>query len=477
LKNKNKQIVIKIPKTSTSKVEVNKNKELEIAKIENSLHDWSIPIVKKSDVYKQHKIWSITQDETHIIKYSYPGTRLIQVAAKPNYRLGINSPILMILRDLRLKKFNDSIIAILESNMHDGLAFFNCYPSFAMNLKNDKTSNAIKLYVKLPEDIVDEIFGPMQIIFRIYCKVTKIDYNFKALRSSSKNETILVEPNLRKSLVQTPRILSHHEVINKILEEWVLEDIVQEQKIYNTRVRDIIQDGLNIRLRMNRSQSIRINKPHMILKGQPFRHSIGSVKELDLQGLDGNNLIIVEPVYSENSESPNYSPTRSQVLNTLIREEPFEIDKKFGLDKTLKQKYNSDRRDLYFNTCSKEQIEKFREKYYRFMHKNENNVPQKEIEYPFNKQKEISTIGKVDDNWKTLEDKIVKSEYTPQQGIKLQLSNNLEIEASSYKDIRQNLDKLIEKSDIRKVHTQLNYSNIVLEVVTKQLGRIEIQNS
>ena len=47
-------------------------------------------------------------------------------------------------------KFNDSVIAILESNLHDGPAFFNCYPNFSMNIKNEKTSNAIKLWQMLP---------------------------------------------------------------------------------------------------------------------------------------------------------------------------------------------------------------------------------------------------------------------------------------------------------------------------------------
>ncbi|RDX82561.1 hypothetical protein CR513_36631, partial [Mucuna pruriens] len=56
------------------------------------------------------------------------------------------------------------------------------------------------------------------------------------------------------------------------------------------------------------------------------------------------------------------------------------------------------------------------------------------INYPFNKQ--ISTIGRVDNNWKIVDNKIVKSEYPPQQGIIIQLSNNLEIEASPYKDIK-----------------------------------------
>ena len=122
--------------------------------------------------------------------YNFIHLGLIQVAAKTNYRLGINNLILIMLRDRRLKKFNDSIIAILESNLHDGPSFFNYYINFSVNIRNDKTSNSIKLYVQTPEDIVDELSGPIQIIYRIYYKVTKIDYNYKALRSSPKDETI-----------------------------------------------------------------------------------------------------------------------------------------------------------------------------------------------------------------------------------------------------------------------------------------------
>ncbi|RDX87443.1 hypothetical protein CR513_31080, partial [Mucuna pruriens] len=396
LRNKNKQVVIRNLQYQQKSSSYNKNRELHIAEIEDTLHNWSIPVVKKSEVYKQHRIWSISQDEVHVIEYSYPGTKnnqtinlleqeilyqhikegynfihlgLIQVAAKPNYRLGINSPILMILRDIRLKRFNDSIIAILESNLHDGPAFFNCYPNFSMDLKNDKTSNAIKLHVKLPDDIVDELH-----------------------------------------LVDSATI------------------------------------------------------------------------NLDLRGIDTNNTKVARPVYSEKSESPQYSPTASQVLNTLTQETPFEIDKKW-IRKDFNAEYNKEQRDWYFTTFSKEQTEKFREMYYAYMNRKEINVysfdwfsrhcKKNIIDYPFGKQ--ISTIGRVDNNWKTLDNKVIRAEYSPQQGIKIELEN-LEIEASPYKDIKKDLDKSIEKSDIKKLHSQMNYSNIVLEVMTKQLGRIETLN-
>ena len=101
-----------------------------------------------------------------------------------------------------------------------------------MNLRNDKTSTSIKSYVQTPKDIVDELSGPIQIIYRIYYKVTKIDYNYKALRSSPRDETILVEANLRKSSVQTLKRLSHEEVVRRIPEEWILEDVIKEPKVY-----------------------------------------------------------------------------------------------------------------------------------------------------------------------------------------------------------------------------------------------------
>ncbi|RDX72086.1 hypothetical protein CR513_48483, partial [Mucuna pruriens] len=271
--------------------------------------------------------------------YNFIHLGLIQVAAKPNYRLGINSLILIILRDIRLKRFDNSIIVILESNLHDGPAFFNCYPNFLMDLKNDKTSNAIKLHVKLPDDIVDE--------------------------------------------------------------------------------------------------------------GQPARHSVDSATiNLDLRGIDTNNTKVARPVYSEKSESSQYSSTASQVLNTLTKETPFEIDKNW-IRKDFNAKYNKEQRDWYFTTFSKEQTEKFREMYYAYMNRKEINVyffdwfsrhcKKNIIYYPFGKQ--ISTIGRVDNNWKTLDNKIIRAEYPPQQGIKIELAN-LEIEPSPYKDIKKDLEKL-----------------------------------
>ena len=110
-------------------------------------------------------------------------------------------PIIMLLKDLRLLQFKDFVIAIMESNLHDGLAFFNCYPNFSMDLNNPRIAEAIKLYIRTLDNIMDQVSRSFRIIYGIYYKITKIDYNFKALRESPKDETILVETNVSKSSI------------------------------------------------------------------------------------------------------------------------------------------------------------------------------------------------------------------------------------------------------------------------------------
>ncbi|RDX61468.1 hypothetical protein CR513_60297, partial [Mucuna pruriens] len=271
---------------------------------------------------------------------------------------------------------------------------------------------------------------------------------------SFQKPSFLLEANYNKSAVQIPKKLSHEEIISKVPEEWLLEEIIEEPKIYHNQIREIIQDGPNIRLKMNRSNSLNINEPQVIYKGQPSRYYVDG-SDLDLKGLKINK--IVELVYSENSESPNYSPTRSQVLNTLIRKEPFEIDK-IWIRKDFEADYNANLRNWVFNAFIHKQTKIFRQIFYDYMNKK--------------KLICISLIGVIDNNWKTKDNEIIRSEYPPQQTITIEFAR-MEIEASPFKDTIKDLDKAVDKTDIKKLHSQMNYSNIVLGIMSKQLTRIE----
>nr|KYP49435.1 polyprotein [Cajanus cajan] len=311
-----------------------------------------------------------------------------------------------------MKQFQDSIIAILESNLHDGHAFFNCYPNFSMNIRNTKTNNALKLYVKIPDEILNEDSGPIQLIFRIYYKVTKIDYNYKALRSSPKNETVLVEANLRKSSIQVPRRLSHAEVISKIPEDWLLEDIIEEPKIYNTQVREIVQEGTNI------------------------RHSVdGSTINIDLTKLDISSKIAkphYENIQRQTEEEEDYNPSASQILNTLTKQEPFQIDKKW-INQDFKVDYNKKLREWYFANFTQEETITFRNLYYSFMEENEINIYFFDWLKNYCKEnniiKSINPLRKTNKTWKKIDNKIIISEYPPMTTIKIKIENQ-EIETS-----------------------------------------------
>jgi len=75
-----------------------------------------------------------------------------------------------------------------------------------------------------------------------------------------------------------------------------------------------------------------------------------------------------------------------------------------------------------------------------------------------------------------MNNEVIESEYLPLQAIKLQPSTDIEIEASPYKDIRIE-DRQVETKDIKKLHSQINYSNTVLTIMTKQLTRMENSTS
>ena len=103
-----------------------------------------------------------------------------------------------------------------------------------------------------------------------------------------------------------------------------------QPKIYNTQMREIIQEGTNIRLRMNKSKSVQIREPQKLFREESSKVSVdGSTINIDLKGLDNTIPKISKPVYQEtyNPESPRYSSTTSQILNTLTTERPFQIGK------------------------------------------------------------------------------------------------------------------------------------------------------
>jgi len=152
---------------------------------------------------------------------------------------------------------------------------------------------------------------------------------------------------------------------------------------------------------MNRSSSLKIREPQILHKGGRSRKSVdSSTINLDLRGLDNITPIVTKPLYTE---SKKICPTASQILGTLHREEPFEIDKNW-IREDFGAEYNKDKRDWYFKTYSKKETGDFRTEFYNYMIENEINLyffdwfkiysQEHNLEYPFN-NKEIYPLEKV----------------------------------------------------------------------------------
>ena len=81
----------------------------------------------------------------HKSKYKYMNIGLIQVAIKPLTRIGLNTSCLSYVRDKRHESFRDSLIGTVEASLHDGPAFFNCFPNFTISLHDPGAFEAITL--------------------------------------------------------------------------------------------------------------------------------------------------------------------------------------------------------------------------------------------------------------------------------------------------------------------------------------------
>ena len=84
----------------------------------------------------------------HRQKYKYLHIGLIQIAVKPLHRLGLDSPILLCLRDSRYKNFQNSLLAIMESNLADDPVYCNCYPNFSVDLSDPNIFKTLTLNIQ-----------------------------------------------------------------------------------------------------------------------------------------------------------------------------------------------------------------------------------------------------------------------------------------------------------------------------------------
>ncbi|CAK9154834.1 unnamed protein product [Ilex paraguariensis] len=215
-------------KKDSRRTSFNNNEEQE-EQVREKLQNWNPPKVKANDVYhksgifeskshyeikKVQKTLPIRNEyedfllidrntiQEHEQQYNYLHIGLIQVAVKPLTTKGLNSSVLVCLRDGRCLDFNASQIAMVESSLSNGPIYFNCYPNFPVSLTDRWILDVFSLNIKTHGFERDGSSEDIVIVYKVcYKLVTTVMIDMKAKFSHSNGKTPFIQTNLLRNNV------------------------------------------------------------------------------------------------------------------------------------------------------------------------------------------------------------------------------------------------------------------------------------
>ncbi|KAL6318639.1 hypothetical protein AAG906_000717 [Vitis piasezkii] len=122
--------------------------------------------------------------------YNFIHFGMIQVAAKPLTRLGLNTAIVMCLRDNRHLEYRDSIIGAVQAGLNDGPVYFQCYPNFTVRIRDADILDSVVLHIKTHGFKIKPGNNPVSIITRFAYKSMNTSVGSGALCTSPKGELV-----------------------------------------------------------------------------------------------------------------------------------------------------------------------------------------------------------------------------------------------------------------------------------------------
>ncbi|KAL6347349.1 hypothetical protein AAG906_016822 [Vitis piasezkii] len=366
------------------------SEEINYPKIQNDLDDWKLPKVSNQEIYKKGTFKFFTdytiktsemsvslEQDDQVIRlldnksidkhkkngYNFIHFGMIQVATKPLTRLGLNTAIVMCLRDNRHLEYRDSIISA-SSGPNDGPIYFS------------ETS--------------------VSIITRFAYKSMNTSVGSGALCTSPKGETTYFHSDmLDKSDFIIPKKILWKDV--DFPENWHFANAVPAIAQRSESIEQIVQypDGggelvFSKSFRHSSSPRVSVYEPSRASSSSiPVRttreeegSSSGNPKNIKLTGVRSYTNV-ARPFYSEENEStqesqqdesPVMSPTYSQMINTVsLSDEDFEINKDL-LRKDFYSEVNKQRNDWFFSTIPKVIRAIYQEEFYAYLRQEKKNI-------------------------------------------------------------------------------------------------------
>ena len=146
---------------------------------------------------------------------------MVQVAVKPLTREALNASVLLCLRDVKHLRFNDSLLGMMETSLHKGPIYFDCYPNFASSLSDKNIMDALTLNIKTNGYYMKEGSEPLTVIYRIYYKLMKTTLDPQSMVDPSpKGQTLLLQASTRNTRLRVPQQIQWKDIT--LLENWQL---------------------------------------------------------------------------------------------------------------------------------------------------------------------------------------------------------------------------------------------------------------
>jgi hypothetical protein len=165
------------------------------------------------------------------------------------------------LRDGRFKIYQDALLGMIESSLYKGPIYFDCYPNFAVSLKDKTVLKTLELDIETSGYNMHEGAQPLVIVYRIYYKLMKTTLEPQALMESPKGKTLLLQASTSDSHVKVPTQIEWKDV--KLPNKWLLKNVAQPIPVQNT-----LEDDLDY-IDQHLDGTVSINF-------QPYRKSISS---------------------------------------------------------------------------------------------------------------------------------------------------------------------------------------------------------
>ena len=114
---------------------------------------------------------------------------------------------------------------MIDSNLANGLIYFNCYPSFSMNINDPSILSSLTLNIKMKNMNFVEEAQTIAIIYKIYYKVMTTQLNSKAMCQYVKDEKLLLQYNPHNTQAYVPKKLKWNEITQG--GQWELKDLTR----------------------------------------------------------------------------------------------------------------------------------------------------------------------------------------------------------------------------------------------------------